>query len=109
MTNCKEKRPAPGMVLVTVALLVGALAPRSRADDLAVNAYCPFPIGSPRVVGMAGAFTGIGSGAASILANPAAVLRPDGMQLGSTSEQCPSRQAPQLSDAAGRNPTPAAP
>jgi len=31
---------------------------------------------------MAGAFTGIGSGAESILANPAAVLRPDGLQLG---------------------------
>ncbi len=68
---------------VLVAVLVAAgFCGASRAADLAVNAYCPFPIGSPRVLGMAGAFTGMGSGAASILANPAAVLRPDGFQVG---------------------------
>ncbi|MHC4252627.1 MAG: hypothetical protein ACYS9X_26210, partial [Planctomycetota bacterium] len=71
-----------GMLLSAAALSLACLAPRSRAADLAVNAYCPFPIGSPRVVGMAGAFTGMGSGAESILANPAAVLRPDGFDLG---------------------------
>ncbi|MHC5056758.1 MAG: hypothetical protein ACYTKD_18900 [Planctomycetota bacterium] len=77
-----RRRSVSGTVLAAAAVSLTCLAPRSRAADLAVNAYCPFPIGSPRVLGMAGAFTGIGSGAESILANPAAVLRPDGFDLG---------------------------
>ena len=82
MDTCCADRHASSRVAVALALSVTAFAATSRAADLAVNAYCPFPIGSPRVLGMAGAFTGMGSGAASILANPAAVLRPDGFQVG---------------------------
>ena len=40
----------PFIVLAATAL---------HASELAVNAYCPFQAGSPRVMGMAGAFTGM--------------------------------------------------
>ena len=67
-----------------IVLFVALSGTALHASELAVNAYCPFPVGSPRVMGMAGAFTGIGTGAESLIANPAAVVRPAGFTIGNS-------------------------
>jgi len=70
----------PAAVIIYAAMACAG----AGAVELAVNAYNPFPIGSPRVQGMAGAFTGIASGAEALLANPASVVESSGFGLGNS-------------------------
>lgn len=78
MTTTRKRVRGLGGALAVAIVACAA----SRASELAVNAYCPLPIGSARVMGMGGAFTGIGAGAEALICNPAAVMRPDGFALG---------------------------
>ncbi|MBN1807820.1 MAG: hypothetical protein JW909_02050 [Planctomycetes bacterium] len=73
---------ALGVRRTALCLLLLVPAVPLRAADLAVNAYVPFPVGSPRVMGMAGAFTGVGEGSESLIVNPASVARTSGFELG---------------------------
>jgi len=67
---------------ISIPIALAAFCSPARGADYAVNAYMPFPVGSPRVMGMGGAFTGIAAGAEAIVCNPVAVMRPDAFAIG---------------------------